>query len=79
MQKGIDTSAMMGAPTQAITVPTCRLAVMTLQDLWPLIPYLREASERDIVSILDFSVPDHSKGLHHSLYTLAPLLLSYGS
>jgi hypothetical protein len=42
----------MGAPVQAIALPIFRMAVMTLQDLWPMIPYLREASERDIVSHL---------------------------
>lgn len=34
---------------QAISLPVCRMAVMTLQDLWPLIPVLREANDRDIV------------------------------
>ncbi|KAI0346833.1 hypothetical protein BDW22DRAFT_1351114 [Trametopsis cervina] len=48
LQKGNENAGMMGAPIQAMTLPVARMAVMTLQDLWPLIPYLREASERDL-------------------------------
>ncbi len=44
-----DTAAMMGAPVQAITLPVCRMAIMTLQELWPLVPFIEETSETDIV------------------------------
>ncbi|KIP12728.1 hypothetical protein PHLGIDRAFT_97360 [Phlebiopsis gigantea 11061_1 CR5-6] len=37
-----------GSPFQAISLPICRMAIMTLQDLWPTISFVQDASNRDL-------------------------------
>ncbi|KAI0796915.1 S-adenosyl-L-methionine-dependent methyltransferase [Abortiporus biennis] len=36
------------ASAQMITLPVCRMAIMTLQDVWPIIPFLRNRDENEI-------------------------------
>ncbi|CCM04878.1 uncharacterized protein FIBRA_07072 [Fibroporia radiculosa] len=37
------------APQQMITLPVAQTTIMTLQDLWPAVPYLKEASESQVL------------------------------
>ncbi|KAI0700725.1 S-adenosyl-L-methionine-dependent methyltransferase [Cytidiella melzeri] len=56
LQKDNNVAIAMGTPVQAMTLPVCRMAVMTLQDLWPMIANLRESTERDILVYIGFGV-----------------------
>ncbi|EKM59323.1 uncharacterized protein PHACADRAFT_249744 [Phanerochaete carnosa HHB-10118-sp] len=38
-----------GSPFQAMSLPVCRMAIMTLQDLWPTFEFLCNTSERDLL------------------------------
>lgn len=38
-----------GSPFQAMSLPVCRMAIMTLQDLWPTVDMLRDMPEKDLL------------------------------
>ncbi|KAH8094879.1 hypothetical protein BXZ70DRAFT_946452 [Cristinia sonorae] len=51
LQEAPDQNGVMDA-TSMIGLPVCRMAIMTLQDIWPLIPYLKDINETSLIQYI---------------------------